>query len=152
MSACVVAGQGVVPKPPNQTEEGHHQGFRQTLVHHIRVFGHLQHPPPPGAGPPPVGPRPAAQLPAGASSSSRERLPAEQPGWRLLRFTRDQQQHSSQLPIRRDVRSVAAFAGGHPAVASAGCPAASLPLLLHAAARGRSPRTDVHLRVRLFSF
>ncbi|KAE8279196.1 Ventral anterior homeobox 2 [Larimichthys crocea] len=34
-----ILGQSVVPKPPDQTEEGHHQGFGQTLLLHQRVVG-----------------------------------------------------------------------------------------------------------------
>lgn len=152
LPGCVVAGEGLVPEPPDQAEEGHHQRLGQTLLLHVRVFGHLQHPASLGAGPPPRGPRPASQLPLRASASPGKRLPAEQPGRRLLHLPRGQQQHPAQLPARGDFRAVAAIAGRHPALAAAGRPPAALPLLLHAAAGGRSPRTDVRLRLRLLSF
>lgn len=147
---CVVAGQGVVPKPPDQTEERHHQGFRQALLLYVWVFSHLQHPAPPGAGPPPV--CTSTQPSLRASLSPSKRLPAEQPGRRLLHLSWDQQQHSSQLPTRGDFWAVAAVAGRHTILTAAGCPTTTLPLLHHAAAGGRSSWTDIHLRMWFFSF
>lgn len=146
---CILAGQSVVSEPSDQTEEGHHQGFRQALLLHVRVFSYLQHPAPPGAGPPPVWPRPTSQRPPGASSPLDKWLLAKQPRRRLLHLPWHQQQHSSQLPTRRHVWALPPIAGRYPVVSAVGSPTPPLPLLLHAAAGGGSSRTDVRLRLRL---
>lgn len=144
----VASGQGVVPKSSDQTEKGHNQGFRQTFFLHVRVFGHLQHPPPLGAGPAPVRTRPASKLSTGASSSPSQWLPAQQSRWGLLHLPWHQQQHPSQLPARRDIWTFPSLSGRHSAITEAGSPTTTLPLLFHAAPGGSPSRTDLLIWLR----
>ena len=77
-------GEGVVPKPAHEAEEGPNQGHGQALGLVLRVSGHLQHPAPAGAGPPSLraGAASAQRAAKRRSPSPRQRLPAGQP--RLL--------------------------------------------------------------------
>lgn len=150
-TGCVLAGQGLVPEPPNQAEEGHHEGFRQTFLLHQWIAGHLQHPAPPWAGTTPIWSRPT-KLPAGATTApNTQRFPAEQPRWGLVHLPRHQQQHPAQLLARRDFRVVSTVPGRNSAFAEAWSPTTALPLLFHAAARWRPPWTDLRVRLRFLS-
>lgn len=151
-TGCVLAGQGLVPEPPHQAEEGHHQGFRQTFLLHQWIAGHVQHPAPPGAGATPIWSRPATKLPAGATAApNAQRFPAEQPRRGLVHLPRHQQQHPAQLLARRDFRVVSAVPGRNSAFAEARSPTTALPLLFHATARRRPPWTDLRVWLRFLS-
>lgn len=144
-TGCVLAGQGLVPEPPDQAEEGHHQGLWQTFLLHQWIAGHLQHPAPPGAGATPLWSRPTTKLPAGATTApNTQRFPAEQPRG-LVHLPWHQQQHPAQLLARRDFWVVSAVPGRNSALAEARSPTTALPLLFHAAARRRPPWTDLRV-------